>query len=116
MLTNEALVAKLNAALSDTSGVYVNAGVDAASYIAELRQSIRQHACVPRRLSAKVMPPGFPDVETGAEVTGYCVAKRAGYWLVYSPEKDTFYCFWGTDDQNLGAPGVFGSPLYCWSA
>jgi hypothetical protein len=35
---------------------------------------------------------------------------------VYQPESDCFYCFWGTDLAALGAHGVFGSPLYCWSA
>ena len=113
---NDPMVARLNVALIDTSGVYVNSGVDAASYFEKLRQDIKRHECQPYRVSAKVMPPGFPDIETGAELTGYCLAKRAGYWLVYSPEKDRFYCFWGTDEQNLGAHGVFGSPLYCWSA
>jgi hypothetical protein len=107
---------KLTAALSDTSGVYVSTGVDAAKYFDELRDDVRRHQCEPYQVVAKVMPPGFPDMEVGADLSGLCVAKRDGYWLVYGPEKDTFYCFWGADERNLGAHGVFGSPLYCWSA
>ncbi|MGB5080293.1 MAG: hypothetical protein WBO23_06085 [Burkholderiales bacterium] len=110
------MLEKLNAALNDTSDVYVNAGADAAKYFEKLRQDIRRHQCEPYRVTAKVMPPGFPDVELGSELSGLCVAKRDGYWLVYAPESDKFYCFWGTDEQHLGAHGVFGSPLYCWSA
>lgn len=62
------------------------------------------------------MPPGFPRTAVGSSISGQCVAHNAGYWLVYQPEQDRFYCFWGTDRNNLGAHGVFGSPLYCWSA
>jgi hypothetical protein len=118
VLTNDALAAKLGAALSETSDVYVNAGVDQNEYFARLRKSIKEHQCVPYVVSATVMPPGFPNIEAGTKISGYCVAKdeRAGYWLVYSPEADIFYCFWGTTESNLGAHGVLGSPLYCWSA
>ena len=118
MLTNDALAAKLNAALSQTSDVYVNAGVDENEYFEGLRQNIKEHQCVPYLVSATVMPPGFPNINLGTKISGYCVAKdeTAGYWLVYSPEADTFYCFWGTTESNLGAHGVLGSPLYCWSA
>ena len=118
VLTKDAVVAKLNAALAQTSDVYVNAGVDENEYFERLRRSIRQHQCEPYLLSATVMPPAFPGIEPGRTITGYCVAKneKAGYWLIYSPDADIFYCFWGTSESNLGAHGVLGSPLYCWSA
>jgi hypothetical protein len=116
-MSNE-LAAKLDSALSETSDVYVNAGVDEGEYFERLRKSIKEHQCAPYLVSATAMPPGFPDIEPGAKIHGYCVAKdeETGHWLVYSPKDDTFYCFWGTTENNLGALGVFGSPLYCWSA
>lgn len=107
---------KLEAALSDTSGVYVNSGVDEARYFAALADSIRDCICEPFQLSATVMPPGFPDYALGDVISGQCVAHSDGYWLVYQPEQECFYCFWGESRSNLGARGVFGSPLYCWSA
>lgn len=39
-----------------------------------------------------------------------------GKWLVYEAKRDEFMCFWGTSTSDLNAPGVFGAPLYCWSA
>jgi hypothetical protein len=107
---------RLEAALSDTSNVYVGAEVDEASYFSGLAEDIRRHMCEPFQASAEVMPPGFPGIPLGSTITGLCVARRDGYWLVYQPESDCFYCFWGTDLGALGAHGVFGSPLYCWSA
>lgn len=109
-------IEKLEAALSDRSGVYVHAGVDEEVYFSELAEDIRSSQCEPFEVSAVVMPPGFPDAEIGSVISGQCVAQRAGYWLVYQPDQDRFYCFWGTDSKQLGAHGVFGSPLYCWSA
>lgn len=109
-------IEKLEAAFSDTSDVYVNEGVDEESYFADLTEDIRNHICEPFQVCAEVMPPGFPDAEVGSTITGLCVAHNAGYWLVYQPIQDRFYCFWGTDTTHLGAHGVFGSPLYCWSA
>ena len=117
MLVSNSLLTKLEAALADTSGVYVNTGVDAQAYLSGLAADIRAHVCTPFPLTATVMPPGFPDVDVGTAISGQCVAHNSsGYWLVYRPEQDQFYCFWGTDRGNLGAHGVFGSPLYCWSA
>ena len=113
---SDSLLEKLEAALADTSGVYVNDGIDAQSYFSGLVSNIRAHICTPFPLSATVMPPGFPSVSVGSNISGQCVAHNSGYWLVYQPEQDQFYCFWGTDQSNLGAHGVFGSPLYCWSA
>jgi hypothetical protein len=107
---------KLEAALSDTTGVYVNAGVDAATYYAQLESDIRRNMHEPFPVNAVVMPPGFFDANIGDRISGQCVAHSAsGYWLVYQPVHDTFYCFWGTDQSNLGAHGVSGGPLYCWS-
>jgi hypothetical protein len=107
---------KLETAFSDTSGVYVNHGVDEKTYFADLVNDIRSHINEPFEISAKVTQPGFPDSEIGSTVSGICVAHNAGYWLVYQPEQDTFYCFWGNNTTQLQAPGIFGSPLYCWSA
>ena len=108
--------ARLEQALLETSDVYVEASVDRDSYLADLAENIRQHRCEPFPISATVTPPGFPDVEDGSVISGLCVARNAGYWLVYQPEQDRFYCFWGTKLEALSAPGIFGSPLYCWSA
>jgi hypothetical protein len=107
---------KLKGSLHNTSGVYVPPGVDEDSYFSGLREDIISHMCDPFAVSAKVSPPAFPDVEVGDEVSGICVAHKDGYWLVYTSEKDTFYCFWGTDVAHLSAPGIFGGALYCWTA
>ena len=107
---------KLEATLSDSSGVYIDPSTDAKSYLAGLADDIRRNACEPFAVTATVMPPGFPDASPGSVISGQCVAHRAGYWLVYQPEQERFYCFWGESQSNLGAHGVFGSPLYCWSA
>ena len=109
-------IEKLELALSDPAGVYIAPGVKPATYLAELASDIRAHSCAPFELSATVMAPGFPDAQIGSLVSGQCVAHRAGYWLVYQPGQDRFCCFWGESQSNLGAHGVFGQPLYCWSA
>ncbi|MBB5863538.1 hypothetical protein [Xanthomonas sp. 3058] len=109
-------MAKLEAALSDTSEVYVNAGTDASAYYARLADNIRQNQCEPFTVTAVVKEPGFPDASVGSMIYGECVAHANGYWLVYQSEQDRFCCFWGLESSNLGAHGVFGSPLYCWSA
>ena len=110
------LHARLEAALSDTSDVYVSDDADAESYFADLAADIRRHKCPPFQVSAVVLPPGFPDMPAGSSITGWCLAQRDGYWLTYRPEDDRFYCFWGSRRDALGAHGVMGSPLYCWSA
>jgi hypothetical protein len=107
---------KLEALLSDTSGIYVGEGVDEDLFFAELADDVRRHRCDPFKISAVVMPPGFPDEPIGSVISGVRVARRDGYWLVYQPEHDYFCCFWGSDLEHLGAHGVFGGPLYCWSA
>ena len=116
MHVSDPLLARLESAFTDTSDVYVASGLDAPEYFAALEADIRSHVCTPFPLSATVMPPGFPDFQVGEIVSGHCVAHNAGYWLVYQTDRDAFYCFWGLDPADLGAPGVFGSPLYCWSA
>jgi len=107
---------RLDAQMSDVADVYVGAGWDAESYIAGLEQALREAVCSPFVVTAKVDEPGFPDANIGDTITGHCVAHSEGYWLIYQPEKDRFLCFWGTDADNLGAPGISGSPLGCWSS
>jgi hypothetical protein len=114
-----AIIEKLNhaLALADATGVYIHNDANKDSQIQNLVADIRSCQCYPFQLSATVMSPGFPGMVDGDTITGWCVAKTAsGYWLVYQPEQDMFYCFWGTNPDNLGAHGVYGSPLYCWSA
>jgi hypothetical protein len=110
------LLNTLQSALKDSTGVYVNEGVEEREYLSALASDIRSNLCEPFQLSAQVTAPGFPDRALGQLISGYCLAQRAGYWLVYCPGDHQFYCFWGTHQDNLGAPGVRGSPLYCWSA
>jgi hypothetical protein len=117
VLVNDPLLTKLEVALADTSDVFVNVGTDAQAYLSSLAADLRAHVCPPFPRTATVMPPGFSDAAVGSIISGQCVAHNlAGYWLVYRPEQDQFYSFWGTDRSNLGAHGVFGSPLHCWSA
>ena len=110
------LTMRLEAGFSDTSDVFVPKGIEPQEYLDSLIADIQAHRCAPHQLSATVMEPGFPDLEPGQTVTGICVANRAGYWLVSEPNKDRFYAFWGESPDSLGAHGVYGSPLYCWSA
>ena len=112
----EPAIEKLEHALSDSTGVYIGPGIDADTYLAGLASDIRSNICTPFQLSATVMAPGFPDAQVGNSISGQCVAHSEGYWLVYQPDHDCFYCFWGESRSNLGAHGVFGQPLYCWSA
>jgi hypothetical protein len=116
MSSEQSMLAKLEAALGDTSDVYIGKDVDEKTYIKDLTDSIHTSTCAPFPVTATVMPPGFPDTAIGSTVSGFCLAKQAGYWLVYQPAEDRFLCFWGDDQNHLGAHGVVGSPLYCWSA
>lgn len=109
-------LARLYAQMSDVTDVYVGAGWDAESYIAGLKGALSEAVCNPFPVTAKVDEPGFPDANIGDTITGQCVAHSEGYWLIYQPEKDRFLCFWGADVDNLRAPGIFGSPLGCWSS
>ena len=109
-------LARLKARMSDISDVYVSPSWNAESYIAGLENEVREAICAPFPVHAKVEEPGFPDAKVGDTITGQCVAHSDGYWLVYQSDRDEFLCFWGPDVDNLGAPGISGSPLYCWSA
>ena len=110
------LVDKLEAALADSSEVFMPKGVDSAAYVAGIADSVRKHRCAPFPLAAVATEPGFPDLPVGETISGTCVAHHQGRWLVYDDSRDRFLCFWGTDQRHLGAPGIFGTPLYCWSA
>jgi len=112
-------IQQLEERLHDSTHVYVNSGVDENEYFADLAESIRKNLCEPFEVSATVMEPGFPDDHqrpVGSVVSGLCLAHSEGYWLVYDEMRDDFMCFWGTSPTNLGAHGIFGPPLYCWSA
>lgn len=111
-----AIVEILESRLADGTGVYVPDAMDPVVYFSELAEDIKRNACEPFQLSATAMAPGFPHVSDGERISGFCAAKSDGYWLVYRPQDDMFYAFWGLDKENLGAPGIFGPPLYCWSA
>lgn len=102
--------------IAEPTTAYVNRGVDEDIYIEGLRQSVREAMCEPYPLEATVLEPAFPFAAIGDTLKGYCVAKRSGYWLVRDPLRRTYYAFWGTVEDRLGAHGVFGDPLYCWSA
>ncbi len=102
--------------MAETSDVYVGQGVDPSTYFEELRDDIRKHECQPFKVTASVMAPGFPGLLGGEKISGMCVAKDAGRWLVYQEKDKLFYAFWGTNEDSLGAHGISGSPLYCWSA
>lgn len=114
MQTRNPYWAKLEIDLADTSGIIVPKGRDADSYFEELRSSIRVHATAPDLISAIVKEPGFNHRALGSVVSGYLLAKTEGYWLVFEPHEDEYYCFWGIDPVELGAYGVCGNPLYCW--
>lgn len=109
-------VEKLMSRLSDSAGVYVAANTDEESYLQGLSDDIIKNRCKQFWLRAVVMAPGIPGLNEGELIEAWCVAHRGGYWLVYHPEFDVFCCFWGQDANNLGAHGVYGEPLYCWSA
>lgn len=105
---------RLEADLADTSGIIVPKGEVEEKYFEKLRSSIREHAMGPDLVSAIVVKPGFKNRPLGSTVSGYLLAKVEGYWLVFEPDEQQYYCFWGTDPANLGAYGVCGNPLYCW--
>lgn len=107
---------RLEASMSDTSDVYVGADWNRASYLAGVEQSLRDAACTPFPISATVVAPGFPDAKEGTVISGICVASAGGYWLVHQPDRDRFLCFWGRDIEHLSSPGIYGSPLGCWTA
>ena len=114
MMQSNPYWSQLEVDLTDTSGIIVPKGEDRAVYCERLRDSIRQHATTPDRISATVVEPGFRHRELGSQISGVLLAMTAGYWLVFEPEEREYYCFWGVDRSNLGAHGVCGNPLYCW--
>lgn len=105
---------RLESALADTSGIIVPKGRNEDEYFEGLRNSVRAAVTSPEWLTATVEEPGFRDRKIGDKVTGVLVAATEGYWLVYEPSEDQYYCFWGESRENLGAFGVCGNPLYCW--
>ncbi|WP_155908499.1 hypothetical protein [Asticcacaulis sp. YBE204] len=109
-------IERLKAQIHDVSDVYIGTGWDAESYIAGLESSLLEAVCQPFAVTAKIAEPGLPDAQVGEVVSGECVAHSNGYWLIYQPKNDRFVCFWGTCIDNLSAPGIFGSPLGCWSS
>lgn len=117
MLTRAEALARLEEAIPASGDVFINKGVDEVSYLSTLAEHLRSQLCEPFAVSAEVMEPGFPFADVGDTLHGYCIAhSAAGYWLVYQPDESRFLCFWGENALHLGAHGVFGSPLYCWSA
>jgi len=118
MLSRSEALHVLNLALQEgCKDVYVNTGVDESEYLASIEGSLRDHLCEPYQVTAEVEEPGFPFAEVGQRLTGTCIAEHPrGYWLVYQEAERRFLCFWGKDRSKLGAFGVFGSPLFCWSA
>jgi len=106
----------LESNFSETDDVYIRSDWDEESYIRDNIESIRKAKCDPFKLTAKVAEPGFHDKEIGDEIEGYCIAHQSGHWLVYVPEENTFYCFWGVEPKHVAARGVAGNALYCWTA
>ena len=104
----------LETAMKDDPPIIVPQGLDAQEYFEELRASIRECATSAIQVTATVREPGFQGKELGSTITGYLMAKSSGYWLVYQPDEDDYYCFWGPDESKLGAHGVCGNPIYCW--
>ena len=116
-MTDSELKADLIAALNGPTIAYVSKDVDEMKHLDRLRADIRQAMCEPFWLTATVQEPGFPFATVGETISGYCLAKRdSGYWLVFDPSRATYYAFWGQQEDNLGAHGVYGDPVYCWSA
>jgi hypothetical protein len=111
-----ALRAHLEAALIGPTLARAPSGEDSAAYLEGLRADIRAAACDPEWIEATVMPPAFPFAAVGERIAGFCVAHASGYWLVYEPQRQTYLCFWGSSTASLGARGIFGDPVYCWSS
>lgn len=115
-MENQILREKVESAILEASDVYIPPGEDREKFLAGIAADIRNHWCAPFEVEAIVEQPGFPDIHVGNKIRAICVAHRDGYWLVYDPSRERFYCFWGESPELLGAHGVVGSPLYCWSA
>ena len=115
-MDNSQLDEILEESFSDTKTVFTGHETDPEKYIEDAVKSIRECKCEPFIVKAKVLEPGFEGKTLSDTIQGYCVAKSKGYWLVYEPEEKTFYCFWGTSVETLGAHGVIGGALECWLA
>src|SRR5689334_4510564 len=100
--SNAALVAFEEALAREGEGIYVPPHTDRG----QVEAAIRSHLCTPFQVMGKVMPPGFPFAEVGQSLSGFCIARSAGYWLVYQPEEQRFLCFWVASPESLGAHGV----------
>lgn len=105
---------RLESALADTSGIIVPKGRREEEYFEGLRQSIKNSLAEPEWVTATVEEPGFAHRNLGDKVTGILLAASEGYWLVFEPNEEQYYCFWGKSKEDLGAFGVCGNPLYCW--
>jgi hypothetical protein len=116
MISLQQAKSALDAAISNRDDVFVSAGSNADEHFASLESHLRASLCEPFSVSAQVMQPGFPFAGVGESIEGFCIAHSGGYWLVYQPTEERFLCFWGERASNLGAHGVFGSPLGCWAA
>lgn len=96
--------------------VFISKQESRDEYLHRLEEGLRDSLCEPFELSAQVTQLGIDGFVVGDRISGTCVAESNGYWLVYSHRHDSFVIFWGTEKENLGAPGIEGSPLACWSA
>jgi hypothetical protein len=110
------LRSSLDVALAGPTIALAPTGHDPVPFLEKLRAEIRAASCEPFWAEATVMAPGFPFAAVGTKIGGFCVARAAGYWLVYDPHRQTYYAFWGDSTESLGARGVFGDPIYCWWA
>lgn len=102
--------------ISSTDDVFVSKHQNTSAYLTDLETGLRASMCAPFKISARVTEAGFEGVDLGDTISGTCIAEANGYWLVYQPEWDSFVVFWGTQKDHLGAPGIEGSPLACWSS
>jgi hypothetical protein len=109
-------LARFEEAIRETDDVFVSRHENRKEHLLRLESGLRESLCEPFELNAKVTEPGIEGFEVGASISGMCIAEAGGYWLVYDLKRDTFVIFWGTQKENLGAPGIEGSPLACWSA
>jgi len=109
-------LARFEETIRETDDVFVSKDQNREEYLVRLESGLRDSLCHSFELNAKVTKPGLEGLEEGSCVSGTCIAEANGYWLVYSPDRDTFLIFWGMQKDKLGAPGIEGSPLACWAA
>jgi hypothetical protein len=109
-------VTRLESMIGDTDDVFVSRHENRVEYLRRLEEGLRKSLCEPFELRAQVTEIGINGFAVGDRITGTCVAEANGYWLAYFADHDNFVIFWGADKEDLGAPGIEGSPLACWSA